>query len=64
MDTTVGANNSFATDLTDATGGFTGSLSGTLAGANRDEIVFVFGASHTDGRKFVGSYIGNQPVVP
>lgn len=64
VDTTVGASGTFNTDLTDATGGFTGSLSGTLAGANREEIVFLFGASHTDGRKFVGSYIGRLPAAP
>lgn len=64
VDTTVGASEAFATDLTDATGGFTGSMAGTLAGANREEIVFIFSVSHTDGRKFVGSYIGNQIVVP
>lgn len=64
VDTPVGTNGTFATELTDAVGSFTGALAGTLAGANREEIIFTFSASHTDGRKYVGSFIGTQPTPP
>ena len=60
-----GEGNSFSTTevgLTDTANGFTGALSGTLAGADREEILFIFGASHDDGRKFVGSFIGRLPA--
>ncbi len=51
-------------EIADAAEDFTGALAGVLAGANRDEMVFIFSVSHDDGRKFVGSFIGRLPVGP
>ncbi len=53
------AGNTFVGTITDTANGFTGSFFGSLAGPNRDEVYLVFSASHTDGRKFVGSVIGD-----
>jgi hypothetical protein len=51
------ANQTFSGDITDATYGFTGRYFGSLIGANRDEFILVFAASHTNGRKYVGNLI-------
>lgn len=59
----INAAGAFSAAISDAADDFTGAMTGTLAGANRDEIVFIFSVSHTDGRKFVGSFIGSQPVA-
>lgn len=50
---------STAAPLTDTANGFTGNFVGTLAGPNREEILFTFGVSHTDGRRYFGSFIGD-----
>ncbi|WP_237437322.1 hypothetical protein [Alteraurantiacibacter aestuarii] len=55
---TVAANGSFSGTITDTTYNFTGNFAGELAGPNREEVIIVFSASHTDGRRYVGSYIG------
>ena len=60
----ISTGDSFGGAVSDANDDFTGALTGTLAGANREEIVFIFSVSHTDGRKFVGSFIGEQPAIP
>ena len=56
---TVAANNTFGGTVTDTANGFTGTFAGALAGPNREEAYLVFAASHTDGRKYVGSVIGD-----
>lgn len=56
---TVAANNTFAGTVTDTANGFTGTFAGSLAGPNREEVYLTFAASHTDGRKYVGSLIGD-----
>lgn len=60
----IGTTGTFSAAISDAADEFTGAMAGTMAGANRDEIVFIFSVSHTDGRKFVGSFIGRQPAAP
>lgn len=56
---TLLANQTFSGDITDTTYGFTGRYFGSLVGANRDEFILVFAASHTNGRKYVGSLIAD-----
>jgi hypothetical protein len=56
---TLLANQTFSDDISDATYGFTGRFFGSLAGADREELIMVFAAEHTDGRKYVGSLIGD-----
>ncbi len=55
----VAANGSFSGSLSDTANAFTGSFTGSLAGPSREEVAIIFSVSHTDGRKFVGSFIGN-----
>ncbi len=57
--TTLLANQTFTGDIADTTYGFTGRYFGSLVGPNRDEFILVFAASHTNGRKYVGSLIGD-----
>jgi hypothetical protein len=57
--TTLQTNQTFTGDIADSTYGFTGRYFGSLVGANRDEFILVFAASHTNGRKYVGSLIGD-----
>lgn len=45
--------------ITDTTNAFTGAFAGVLSGANREELALVFSASHTDGRKYVGSLLAD-----
>jgi hypothetical protein len=46
--------------LADTANGFSGGFAGTLAGPNREEILFTFGVTHaTDGRRYFGSFIGD-----
>lgn len=45
--------------ITDTTNAFTGAFAGALSGANREELALVFSASHTDGRKYVGSLLAD-----
>jgi hypothetical protein len=56
---TVGASNIFTGTVTDTANGFTGTFGGSLAGPNREEVFLLFAASHTDGRKYVGSLIAD-----
>lgn len=56
---TAGANGTFTGDITDDTYDFEGAFSGSMAGPNREEIYLVFSATHEDGRRYVGSYLGN-----
>ncbi len=56
---TLAANGTFSGDVTDTTYDFEGKFAATLAGPDREEIVVIFSASQEDGRKYVGSFIGN-----
>lgn len=56
---TVSSSNTFNGTLSDSSSGFSGNFLGTLAGPNREEMLFVFSVSNSDGRKFVGSFIGH-----
>ncbi len=55
----VGAGGAFTGTITDTTNAFAGTFFGSLAGPNREEAFLVFSASHADGRKYVGSLIGD-----
>ncbi|MGB3167421.1 MAG: hypothetical protein WBA68_11670 [Alteraurantiacibacter sp.] len=52
---------SFGGEIAANAQGFSGSYGGALAGANREELVLNFALVHaTDGRRFVGSFIGQR----
>lgn len=55
---TVGATGVFAGNIDDTANGFKGTFAGSLAGPSREEIFLIFNVEHTDGREFIGSYIG------
>ncbi|MEZ5680559.1 MAG: hypothetical protein R3E14_04605 [Erythrobacter sp.] len=55
---TVGSTNTFSGTIDDTTNGFTGTFVGSLAGPSREEIFIIYNVGHTDGREFIGSYIG------
>lgn len=57
--TTLSANGSFTGSLDDTANAFKGSFSGSLAGPNREEMFLTFGVTHTDGRRYFGSFIGD-----
>lgn len=57
--TTVSAAGTFTGSLDDTTNGFKGAFGGSLAGPNREEMFLTFGVSHTDGRRYFGSFIGD-----
>ncbi len=56
---TIGSNGSFSGSLNDAANSFSGAFAGSLAGPSREEVAIVFNASHADGTKFIGSFIGD-----
>lgn len=56
---TIGTGGSFTGDINDTTNGFKGKLVGSLAGPSREEVLLTFNVAHTDGREFIGSYIGD-----
>lgn len=54
------ANNGFSGEISDTARGLTGTLAGALAGPARDEMFIVFSLSNsTDGRVYIGNFIGN-----
>jgi hypothetical protein len=55
----IGAGGGFSGNTEDTANAFKGSFVGSLAGPSREEAVLIFTVSHTDGRKFVGSFIGS-----
>jgi hypothetical protein len=55
---TVGADSNFTGTIDDTANGFKGTFVGALAGAAREEVALIFNVAHTDGREFVGSFIG------
>lgn len=56
---TIPASNAFTGSIDDTTNGFKGQFVGALAGPSREEVVLIFNVAHTDGREFIGSYIGD-----
>jgi len=56
---TLAAGDTFSGTIDDTANGFKGTFAGALAGPNREEIVLIFNVSHTDGREFIGSLIGD-----
>ncbi|MCT2558495.1 hypothetical protein N0B51_05830 [Tsuneonella sp. YG55] len=55
---TVVAGGAFIGNIDDTTNGFKGQFVGSLAGPSREEVVLIFNVAHSDGREFIGSYIG------
>ena len=56
---TVASSGAFTGAIDDTANGFKGQFVGSLAGPAREEIVLIFNVAHTDGREFIGSYIGD-----
>ena len=56
---TLGTGDTFTGSIDDTANGFKGSFGGALAGPNREEVVLIFNVQHTDGREFLGSFIGD-----
>ena len=56
---TLGAGDTFSGNIDDTANAFKGTFAGSLAGPNREEVVLIFNVSHTDGREFIGSLIGD-----
>jgi hypothetical protein len=56
---TSATSNLFSGTIADTANGFSGTFSGTMAGPNREEVLLLFSVTHTDGRKYVGSFIGH-----
>ena len=53
--------NAFSGTLADSGAGFTGTFAAAFSGPNREELVIIYEARHaSDGRKFVGSFIGRR----
>ena len=55
---TLAADGSFTGAIDDTANGFKGTFVGALAGPSREEVFLIFNVAHTDGREFIGSYIG------
>ena len=55
---TVGADSNFTGTIDDTSSGFKGTFVGALAGPAREEVAIIFNVAHTDGREFLGSFIG------
>ncbi len=55
---TVGTGGAFTGAIDDTTNSFKGQFVGSLAGPSREEVVLIFNVANTDGREFIGSYIG------
>lgn len=56
---TIGTGEGFSGTIDDTANGFKGTYGGALAGPNREEVLIIFNVAHTDGREFIGSYIGD-----
>ncbi|GEM_PF-616858 len=63
FEATLAATGAFAGTAEDAASGFSGQIVGTLAGPDREEMVILFRVVHDDGRKFLGSFLGQQTAV-
>lgn len=59
LSATVATNATFNGTIDDTANGFKGTFVGTLAGPAREEVLLIFNVAHTDGREFIGSYIGD-----
>lgn len=55
----VGTGGGFNGNIDDTANGFKGSFIGSLAGPSREEVAIIFNVAHTDGREFLGSFIGS-----
>ena len=60
INVTLDANGTFVADVADAANGLEGQIVGSLAGANREELLIVFSlGGEDDDRRILGSFIGN-----
>ena len=57
---TVGSSGAFTGEIDDTANGFEGRYVGSLAGPAREEVFVLFNVRNADGRKILGSFIGNR----
>lgn len=59
LNLTLNTTGGFTGTIADSTAGYSGTVFGSLAGPNREEIVFIFNVTASDGKEIIGSFLGD-----